>query len=1069
MKRVLLHIFFYSSLIVLFTFKPTAAQSDPFRINETGPRTVKSQDIFLLWMEDIGGANYKSYQKVYRYKTDWILFPLDSLDIDTMLTKTSRRESSRPGKSAYVDVANGQFNTDPYDDAVSIWRTTNSNQKIEIMISHFDTTGFFTNSTSISLDAGEDIRQDEEIYVRTGNFDSDSTDEFIIACRDLSDSVLIYMYDVDSNLQTTETLRFSNTKVAGSSLTHFVKYFIETADLNNDGMDEIILLTWETSVQPTYIPINIRVYKVEGGAIVPEGTTSIHVPTNTNITTLQDYIMATARGQFDGDDSDELVFSAVVKSNNTHISHHYILNVSPNLQTITVGPRGQYTLSGSNFHNTNSLTEFSIAAGDLNDNYNKRDEVVFAAGNKIRVAAINDDYSFQTKAAINVQNGGGSDYLQSNNYLKVSDMNMDGRGDIIIVKNIVAGTSNQGFLTAVVSFTDSTLNDGTERVYARLIADENQNDTYHQYAVSIGNFDGFDFTIGQPEHSVEYDLAQPIVILNAPPVHFDILNGVPVDINSCYNGGDCDFFSKYIKSTSKIIEVTTEINRDWVISAGLSASGSVTVEPMGVGISTNYENHLLFNYGKHFSKDSTIADKIEITDQIEARDDDRVYTIITDYDVWEYPVYHGNETYPRNTFLTLVPITSNGTWFGSKSYFAQNYFPDHEVGNVLSYPDSLTNNPNVFQLLQTTNTDRYVVDASSSYDKHWTIERFTNVEADTVKENGWDIGISYGLRRFDGDFSKKEAVTYKTSVRSTIDLQVHLGNIDPGIGQVEYAITPYAYWGTSDALVLDYAVSIPEPPGEDSWWELMYKNNSDPTFILPWRLDPEKGFTLSEPSKRYNTKDLLFTPQKPQPGDTIIITARVRNYSLIPTPSSVSVKFYLNDPDSGGTPIIGVNGTNELITNGPVPSRGRKDVELKWVVPNGLPLYPRIYAVLDQDNSITEIHENNNKGYAILGSSSVSGVEDENYILPDDYVLYQSYPNPFNPSTTIKYSIPNVDKVSIKVYDILGKEVATLVNEYKNAGTYTVEFNAARFASGIYFYQIKSGSFVETKKMILLK
>ncbi|NUM63620.1 MAG: T9SS type A sorting domain-containing protein [Ignavibacteriaceae bacterium] len=139
------------------------------------------------------------------------------------------------------------------------------------------------------------------------------------------------------------------------------------------------------------------------------------------------------------------------------------------------------------------------------------------------------------------------------------------------------------------------------------------------------------------------------------------------------------------------------------------------------------------------------------------------------------------------------------------------------------------------------------------------------------------------------------------------------------------------------------------------------------------------------------------------------------------------------------------------------------------MLPNGLPQYPRIYAVLDQDNSITEIHEDNNKGFSVLGASSVSGVDDEINIIPEDYVLYQSYPNPFNPSTTIKYSVPNDDNVSLKVFDILGREVELLVDEYKNAGTYSIEFNASRFASGVYFYQLQSGRFIETKKMILLR
>ena len=122
MKQVLLLNFVFCSMFVLFFITPILSQDDPFGVNQTGPITVKSQDVFLLWMEDIGGGNYKSYQKVYRYKTDGILLPVDSLDIDTMYTKTSRREDNRSGKAAYVDVANGRFNSDPYDDAVSIWR-----------------------------------------------------------------------------------------------------------------------------------------------------------------------------------------------------------------------------------------------------------------------------------------------------------------------------------------------------------------------------------------------------------------------------------------------------------------------------------------------------------------------------------------------------------------------------------------------------------------------------------------------------------------------------------------------------------------------------------------------------------------------------------------------------------------------------------------------------------------------------------------------------------------------------------------------------------------------------------
>lgn len=89
--------------------------------------------------------------------------------------------------------------------------------------------------------------------------------------------------------------------------------------------------------------------------------------------------------------------------------------------------------------------------------------------------------------------------------------------------------------------------------------------------------------------------------------------------------------------------------------------------------------------------------------------------------------------------------------------------------------------------------------------------------------------------------------------------------------------------------------------------------------------------------------------------------------------------------------------------------------------------------------------------------------------IPTRYDLAQNYPNPFNPVTKIKYALPLAGNVSIKIYDVLGKEVITLVNEYKKEGVYMVDFNAGNLASGIYFYKLESNGFVDTKKMILMK
>jgi hypothetical protein len=89
--------------------------------------------------------------------------------------------------------------------------------------------------------------------------------------------------------------------------------------------------------------------------------------------------------------------------------------------------------------------------------------------------------------------------------------------------------------------------------------------------------------------------------------------------------------------------------------------------------------------------------------------------------------------------------------------------------------------------------------------------------------------------------------------------------------------------------------------------------------------------------------------------------------------------------------------------------------------------------------------------------------------IPTEFLLSQNYPNPFNPTTTIKYSVPQVSQVQIKIFDVLGNEIETLVNEEKQSGTYELTWYAASLSSGVYFYQLKAGEFIQTKKMLLMK
>jgi hypothetical protein len=144
--------------------------------------------------------------------------------------------------------------------------------------------------------------------------------------------------------------------------------------------------------------------------------------------------------------------------------------------------------------------------------------------------------------------------------------------------------------------------------------------------------------------------------------------------------------------------------------------------------------------------------------------------------------------------------------------------------------------------------------------------------------------------------------------------------------------------------------------------------------------------------------------------------------------------------------------------------------------------------VSDQTNSYDAIEKmtlesdmlngTGNSGSFLLGATypvwfvignRITGVEDNKKVIPEKVRLMQNYPNPFNPVTRIEYQIPESGLITLKVYDLLGNEVSTLVNSYMNAGRYEADFYSKNLASGIYVYQLKTSSSILTKKMLLLK
>jgi tetratricopeptide (TPR) repeat protein len=141
-----------------------------------------------------------------------------------------------------------------------------------------------------------------------------------------------------------------------------------------------------------------------------------------------------------------------------------------------------------------------------------------------------------------------------------------------------------------------------------------------------------------------------------------------------------------------------------------------------------------------------------------------------------------------------------------------------------------------------------------------------------------------------------------------------------------------------------------------------------------------------------------------------------------------------------------------------------------------------ITTALNIDTTNSQLGKMGNGKYLVKGTSdyltklndilqSKFGItsEEKEQIIPKEYSLYQNYPNPFNPVTTIKFDLPNDGLVQLEIFDILGRRITILVNEYKSAGSYEHQFDASNLASGVYVYKLQSGDFLSSKKMLLIK
>lgn len=593
------------------------------------------------------------------------------------------------------------------------------------------------------------------------------------------------------------------------------------------------------------------------------------------------------------------------------------------------------------------------------------------------------------------------------------------------------------------------------------------------YTLLAEDLDKDEIRLGIPHYYEESSIQQPLVLLNAPPIHFDVLNGTPIDINGCYNNQDCDFVASYGEQQTSEVVAQTKVHSDWAVSGTLSGGAGGT----GASISAA----LTSTYGESFEQFQGVGKTISISSQVNASVQDLLYATVASYGVYEYPVLRADSVIGH--IMTITPEISQNQWFNTNSWTGYDFFQRHEVGNLMSYESfaSVLNDPTVDKLVKQQG-DGYQIYNNSNYSFSASFTDFQNagsthstnlgVGASTTTTAGkqlFGIGAEISVS-VEAEYNREEVSTYETSVENTIDLSVNLGRTQSGL-ESDYVVTPYFYWSQNGALIIDYSVDPEIEPigGTPTWWTNNYGLQQDPGLILPWRLHEEKRLTLEDPAKKELSRSLTWDgPANFEAGDTITIYAAIHNFSLLPTEEPIPVSFYLGHPlQSESQRLTNLSGETIVPTDNYLLPRERQLVSFQWIATESLTNLPRLYVYVDPENTMEEIHEENNIGWCIFGNSPL--VNSDNPPVPDPVKkgLSTCYPNPFHAEVTIEVALNAPSPIQLQVLDTNGRLLSTLADDTFARGKHRFTFEGSTWPCGIYLYRLMVGDHVETKRIVL--
>lgn len=906
------------------------------------------------------------------------------------------------------------------------------------------------------------------IRLAAGNFDNVDDDELVLLFRDNSQNMLkIVIYDFDAGLNMIQVGTISDeamTLASGS----FESFDLQVVDLDYDGTMEIVIAGSQV-VNNNRQPF-VKVYDVQmsgaNATIIPKEKT--YVPTNWAANTMVSIALTT--GDFNGDFIEEiaLAYGRVVPNNpgNTPDTFIRLFRVGDDIvntpepidwleKTILLAATYEAVMS------VNGLTHLDLDAGDVNGN--GRDEIVLGTDGQLQLITVTTNFGFQA------YNPFGGSYtndfdVYGNQFIAVGDMNNDGRAEVLNVRNWVnQDNQQQHFSINVYRWNQQTL---AWQVLATnnfiMPAYYSGTTSSRRFSVTIGDFDGDNLYFGDFNHYVYTDVVQPIIILNAPPTHSDVLNDELKDINQIWPDLTCDSYQAiYSEENTQSFTVQSTISNAWSISASLSAEFN--------GLVASASASLTASYGENYSNSTATTETTTEVTVTTTCFDDAIYASIITYDVYEYPLYVGDDLVCY--VVSIHPRTNDiqYQWFSSKSDLGQYFVTQHEPGHLLSYRPFGAPQFNIPQggLFSASQNN---IPITPGIGTSWMVTMENGIEqtAELTRSIGVEASASVGAfgvtAEVTGSYDWSSVSTHTTSVGQAISVGIDVGGFPVSSSNAQYNIRPYIFWGPGNEVVLDYAVQA-----NSTFYQTNY-SIQDPAWNMPWRFDEERGYDMPVKTKTRQSKSIWFNNNFAKPGDVLMVNARVFNYSLVATESPVEVKFYFGNPLNGGVEVTNTSGQNSISTSGPIPAQQYVDIQFEIELPLDFPYDGRLYARIDPENTMTEVHEGNNLCWRWLGpffTISQDDFEDETISVAElnrESGAFGLYPNPARDQVVMICDASLVNQwITVDIRDLSGRLVSSQPLRADRVNTLPVH----DLGRGLYLVSVRGGDQHYSQRLVV--